>query len=99
MQKLLKESNILITDYSSVQFDFAYMDKAIIYFQFDEKEFYSKHYSKGYFDFKTMGFGPVCKTKEEVVEALKNNQNKSFYQERASSFFKYRDYNNSERIF
>lgn len=52
VQTLLKESALLITDYSSVFFDFAYMYKPIIFFQFDFEEFHQKHYLKGYFDFK-----------------------------------------------
>lgn len=52
VQTLLKESALLITDYSSVFFDFAYMYKPIIFFQFDYDEFHQKHYQRGYFDFK-----------------------------------------------
>lgn len=52
VQQLLKESALLITDYSSVFFDFAYMHKPVIFFQFDYDEFHQKHYQKGYFDFK-----------------------------------------------
>lgn len=52
VQQLLKESALLITDYSSVFFDFAYMHKPVIFFQFDNDEFHKKHYQKGYFDFK-----------------------------------------------
>lgn len=52
VQTLLKESALLITDYSSVFFDFAYMYKPIIFFQFDDEEFHQKHYQRGYFDFK-----------------------------------------------
>lgn len=52
VQQLLKESALLITDYSSVFFDFAYMHKPVVFFQFDYEEFHQKHYQKGYFDFK-----------------------------------------------
>lgn len=52
VQQLLKESALLITDYSSVFFDFAYMHKPVVFFQFDYDEFHQKHYQKGYFDFK-----------------------------------------------
>lgn len=52
VQRLLKESVLLITDYSSVFFDFAYMHKTVVFFQFDYDEFHQKHYQEGYFDFK-----------------------------------------------
>ena len=35
MQQLLMESAALITDYSSIYFDFAYMQKPLLYYQFD----------------------------------------------------------------
>ena len=35
IQELLRECKYLITDYSSVAFDFAYMKKPLQYFQFD----------------------------------------------------------------
>ena len=52
IQNLLKDSALMITDYSSVFMDFAYMEKPEIYFQFDEDQFRSTHYAKGYFDYK-----------------------------------------------
>ena len=39
VQTLLKDSALLITDYSSVAFEFAYMKKPLIYFQFDKDKF------------------------------------------------------------
>jgi CDP-glycerol glycerophosphotransferase len=63
VQELLISSSILITDFSSVSFDFAYMKKPLIYFQFDEDEFNRKHYKKGYFSHKDDGFGPVVKNR------------------------------------
>ena len=39
IQKVLKESSILITDYSSVFMDFAYMKKPIFFYQFDYDEY------------------------------------------------------------
>lgn len=41
-QKLLTITDILITDYSSIFFDFALLKKPIILFQFDEKEYKEK---------------------------------------------------------
>ena len=51
----------MITDYSSVAFEMAYLKKAVLYYQFDEEEFFSgKHWQKGYFDYRKDGFGAVC---------------------------------------
>lgn len=104
VQTLLKESCLLITDYSSVYFDFAYMNKTIIYFQFDEETFYGRHYEKGYFDCKTMGFGPVCTQIEDAIKCVKESINNNFkleniYKERTREFFVLHDQKNCERIF
>lgn len=72
VQKVLKEAAFLITDYSSVSMDFAYMKKPLIYYQFDYEQFRSGHHPEGYFSFKDDGFGPVCTTWNGVVENLKN---------------------------
>ena len=104
VQTLLKESALLITDYSSVFFDFAYMKKPLLYFQFDAEDFFSKHYQKGYFDYKINGFGKVCDTSQELVleiqSLLKNNfLIEDFYKERIEEFFPLRDRNNCLRIY
>lgn len=100
VQQLLKESKLLITDYSSVAFDFAYMKKPIIYYQFDKEEYDSKHYAKGYFEYERDGFGPVLKEIDEVVDEIyKSNKNENLYCEKIDSFFKLRDDNNCYRHF
>ena len=70
VQQLLKESLLLVTDFSSVYFDFAYMHKPVIYFQFDEDAFYDEHYHKGYFDYRRDGFGDVCLNVTSVVKSI-----------------------------
>ena len=101
---LLKGCELLITDYSSVYFDVAYLKKPVIYYQFDYKEYRSKHYKEGYFSYEEDGFGPVLKTEEKVVnELLKSNKEKwkvsKKYQERRNRFFLYNDEKNCERIY
>lgn len=104
VQPLLKESSILISDYSSVQFDFAYMEKPQFYYQFDEAEVFSKHCERGYFDYRKTGFGEVVETEEELLKALKNCLDdgcklKPFYHNRIEGFFPLHDNHNCERIF
>lgn len=92
VRELLTESSLLVTDYSSVFFDFAYMRKPILYFWFDEEKFFATQYDKGYFDCRKDGFGRVVKTKDEVVNFLINKlengmKNDEVYSERADKFF------------
>ena len=104
VQSLLKESALLITDYSSVFFDFAYMRKPLIYFQFDQEEFFSKHYRRGYFSFSDMGFGPVADNADVIVDAAQQIADGGFqpsdeYLCRLERFFPLHDQRNCERIY
>ncbi len=100
-EKILTESSLMVTDYSGVQFDFAYMRKPIVYYHPDELP---PHYDEGGLDYHTMGFGPICKVHDEVVTALCNYMEKDCkteeeYIKRANDFFAFNDYHNCERIF
>ncbi len=44
IQKLMIESEILITDYSSVFYDMAYMNRKIVFYQFDKERYTNEHY-------------------------------------------------------
>ena len=104
VQRLLKESKLLITDYSSVFFDFAYMHKPLIYYQFDYEDFYSKHYQRGYFNHAKDGFGPVASKETEVIEDITDLVNDGLamapeYTSRINAFFPVYDTNNCERIY
>ena len=104
VQQLLKESILLVTDYSSVSFDFAYMRKPTVYFQFDSEEFFSKHYDRGYFSYSGMGFGPVVDSVSSVVEAIEQSAQNGFaptsmYSGRMDKFFPLYDRNNCQRIY
>lgn len=104
VQTLLKESQLLVTDYSSVFFDFAYMKKSCIYYQFDEDAFFAKHYEKGYFDYRTMGFGPVIIEHKECINELVHQFENGFtvkeeYLKRMEAFFPLHDDKNCDRIF
>lgn len=98
-------SKFLVTDYSSAACDFAYMNKPVIYANFDIDHIYDVHYyNKGYFDYDIHGFGPNCKDYETFLnEMLKliNNDCKleKKWENRMKKFFFYRDNKNSERVY
>ena len=107
IQELLKKGALLITDYSSIFTDFAYMNKPIIYYQHDKSEFFNKHYSnykKGYFNFEKDGFGKVVDNETELISILnyyiKNNfENEKEYENKIKNFFLLNDKNNCKRIY
>lgn len=101
----IQETAMLITDYSSIAFDYSYIKIPIIYAQFDKESFYANHaYTRGYFDFETMGFGPVCydyeSTVQAIIKAIENDcVMEERYKQRVDNFFAYRDGKNCERIY
>lgn len=105
IQTVFKQSDVLITDYSSVAFDVAYMRKSIIYFHFDIDTFFSEHsYSKGYFDYENHGFGPIAKDITSLQHKLNDTLKKkcqldSYYAKRINDFFPYADNDNATRLF
>ena len=103
-QSLLLKASLLITDYSSIFFDFAYMKKPVIYTQFDYEEYRKNHYKKGYFDYILNGFGPVCHEIETcinfIIDTLKNKCIiRKKYFKRIQKFFAFFDRNNNNRIY
>ncbi len=99
-QELFKDSDLLITDYSSIAFDFSYMKKPIIYYQHDD----DYNFKEGYFKYKTMGFGDVITDENKLIakieEYLKNDcKMEEIYTKRVNSFYKYNDKNNCKRVY
>lgn len=104
IQDVFASASLMVTDYSSVSFEMAFLQKPVVYYQFDEDEFYSKGvYNKGYFDTAVDGFGPVVRNQEELNVALDEFCKRDFAAEeihlnRMREFFPYRDGNSCERV-
>lgn len=91
-QMQFARSAIMLTDYSSVAFDFALLKRPVIYAQFDKDTFFQAHTTKpGYFSYEEDGFGQVCYDYESTVAALlaaiENPQMPQQYTARVDSFF------------
>ncbi len=100
-EKILTESSLMVTDYSGVQFDFAYQRKPVVYYHPDTLP---PQYEAGGLIYETMGFGPICRNHEALITTLcsyMDNQCKAeqLYVERSDDFFYYDDFNNCERIY
>lgn len=68
VQELLIDSEILITDYSSVMFDMWYMRKPVICFQFDQKLYNECHYSASILN--TIDYADICDNIEDTINVL-----------------------------
>lgn len=69
-------SDMLITDYSSVFFDYANLKRPMIFFTYD-LDTYRDQLRGFYFDFEEMAPGPIVKTSDEVIETIKEIERNS----------------------
>jgi CDP-glycerol glycerophosphotransferase len=66
---LLAATDILVTDYSSVMFDFANTGRPMLFFTYD-LEHYRDRLRGFYIDFEAEAPGPLLATSDEVIEAI-----------------------------
>jgi CDP-glycerol glycerophosphotransferase len=69
--ELLLAADVLVTDYSSVMFDFAITGKPIVFFTYDLAH-YRDDVRGFYFDFAAEAPGPLVTTTEELATALRD---------------------------
>lgn len=99
----LNNTDILITDYSSVFFDFLLTDKPIVFSPFDYYEYLVKD-REFYYDYEKITPGPKCNDWDEVLTWVINFRDnpKLFYHERQNvkdHFHTYKDSNSRSRIY
>ena len=103
--RMFSEGALLVTDFSSVFFDFAYLNKPVVYSQFDKDTFFESHsYTEGYFSYEKDGFGPVCYDLDSTVEAIiasldRDCEVEDKYLDRVKAFYGFTDKNNCKRIY
>lgn len=100
-QELFKKGALLITDYSSVAFDFAYLKKPVLYYQYGED--YHFNLEESYFDYDTMGFGEVCENEDELIDLVeqyleKDCEMKEKHIKNVEDYFLFTDKNNCMRV-
>jgi len=101
--KILPSVDILITDYSSVLFDYLLLDRPIIFAPFDLEEYMEKT-TDFYFEYDDVTPGYKAKDWDDIIKYLiiLANGGDIHRKERfliSKLFNKYNDGNNSERVF
>ena len=71
IQELYLASDILITDYSSVMFDFAILRRPILFFTYD-LEFYKDSLRDFYFDMLEEVPGPLVENTADLIDEIKS---------------------------
>jgi len=104
---ILKYVDILITDYSSICYDFLLYSKPTVFYLYDLEEYKTEHQSLRD-NFETILPGPIVKTFDVLLDTLNNtlNNESNFIKKYAGKIdyclhlaHKYIDSNSSERVY
>ena len=72
MEDLLAAADVLVTDYSSVMFDYAVLERPMVFFVQD-LERYRDTLRGFYFDFEATAPGPLVRTTAQLVAVLRDH--------------------------
>ncbi|WP_405303916.1 CDP-glycerol glycerophosphotransferase family protein [Methanobrevibacter sp.] len=103
IEEMYLVSDILITDYSSVMFDYSILDRPIFLYTYDMEEYRDK--LRGiYFDIEELSPGPILYTSKELEDAILNidkteSETKDLRKRFRDEFVPFECENSSERIF
>lgn len=70
IEALLIISDLCITDYSSLIFEYSLFERPMIFFAYDREDYCD--WRGFYYDYDELTPGPVCRTNEEMIEYIKN---------------------------
>lgn len=99
--ELMMRCKMLVTDYSSVCWDVFYLDKPVVFFQFDRDKYMEAHGS--YLDMDRELFGDCAQDVDGLLTYMERCADDRFvvrpeYEKMQKSFYKYFDDQNSRRI-
>jgi hypothetical protein len=101
VQEYFARAALMVTDYSSMAFNEAFLLRPTVYFQFDRDTYYNgaNHAREGYFDHVRDGFGPAVRTATEAHDAVLDllHEVPQEYVDRMRAAFPFRDGRNCER--
>ncbi|GLU49352.1 bifunctional glycosyltransferase/CDP-glycerol:glycerophosphate glycerophosphotransferase [Nocardiopsis ansamitocini] len=88
IQELFLVTDLLVTDYSSLMFDFANTGRPILFFTYDLAD-YRDNLRGFYFDFNETAPGPLLMTSDEVIGAIENiDETHAAHQDKYRAFVK-----------
>lgn len=102
--EILCDSSLMITDYSSVAFDFGYLKKPVIYYQYEGGSDHHFDVGSPLAEPDVMNFGDVIKDEDELIDKIiyymdNDCEMEDKFQKRVDNFFRYTDKNNSKRVY
>lgn len=104
LQELLRATDLLITDYSSVVFDFVLTGRPYVLYCYDYEQYYAEE--RGfYYDYFADLNGPFARSEAELLQALESCEEwfaepgyQQRYQQLTKRFNHYRDSQSSRRV-
>lgn len=97
-------TRVLVTDYSSTAFNAAFLNRAVVYFQFDRELMLGGAHvgRRGYFDYERLGMGPLTTSVVAAVDAIDDALHHAGppqpYADRIARMFPFRDGRCSARV-
>lgn len=70
IEDALSVSDICITDYSSLIFEYSLFERPMLFYAYDLDEYFD--WRGFYYDYNELTPGPVCTTNEEMIDYIKN---------------------------
>ena len=97
---IMRQSDLMVTDFSSVQYDFAYMRKPVVYYH----DPVLPYWRVVDFDYASIGFGEICTNADELALTLVDYMNndcrmKDKYIKRVQEFFVHDDRLAGKRLY
>ena len=106
IQEILASGALMLTDYSSNAFEMAYIQRPVVYFQFDRTAFFAGGhvYRQGTWSYDDDGFGPVAVTASAAIDEVERLiddglRPRSPFAERMEREFPFRDGQSCERVY
>jgi CDP-glycerol glycerophosphotransferase (TagB/SpsB family) len=99
-REIFAKGALMVTDWSSAVFDFAYLRKPVLYARFDDPD----NYGTVSFDDERDGFGEIEQTRDGIVSRIVEYmaggcRMKPFFRDRVERFFAFSDRENSRRVY
>lgn len=83
IEELLMVSDICISDYSSLIFEYSLFERPMLFFAYDLEEYFD--WRGFYYDYDEMTPGPVCRTTEEMIDYITHLET-AFDRQRVTEF-------------
>jgi glycosyltransferase involved in cell wall biosynthesis len=98
--ELYQMSDLLITDYSGIAFEYAYLEKPLLYAHIAR----NTKFEETYFSYDSDGFGEISFTTDNLVESIihyldNGCEMPEMYKNRVNNFFTYHDTDNCKRAY